>query len=193
MAETFDSLVAQVRACRLCEKHLPLGPKPVFQIHPAARILIVGQAPGRKAHDAGLPFDDLSGDRLRRWLGVSRDLFYDQTKFALLPMGFCFPGTGKGGDLPPRPECAPTWRKPLLAMLGQVQLTITLGRYAANWHLPEEAGKPLAEIVGNWRAHWPTLLALPHPSPRNIAWIKRHSWLEDEIIPALQSRVSALV
>ena len=193
MISDHQSLLADVRACHLCAAHLPLGPRPVFQFNPAARILIVGQAPGRKAHETGLPFDDLSGDRLRGWLGVSRETFYDETKIALLPMGFCFPGTGKGGDLPPRPECAATWRKPLLNLLNKVELTIVLGRYAVDWHLPDEAGKPLAEVVRGWQARWPRLLALPHPSPRNIAWFKRHAWFETEIVPALQHRVRELI
>jgi uracil-DNA glycosylase len=188
-----QNLLREVRACTLCAAHLPLGPRPVFQFHPAARILIVGQAPGRKAHEAGLPFDDQSGDRLRGWLGVSRETFYDETKIALLPMGFCFPGTGKGGDLPPRPECAGAWRRPLLNLLDKVELTVVLGRYAVNWHLPDDAGKPLAEVVRGWRARWPGLLALPHPSPRNITWFKHHAWFETEIVPALQDRVRELL
>jgi uracil-DNA glycosylase len=188
-----QSLLADVRACQLCAAHLPLGPRPVFQFHPAARILIVGQAPGRKAHEKGLPFDDQSGERLRGWLGVSRETFYDETKIALLPMAFCFPGTGKGGDLPPRQECAATWRRPLLNLLDKVELTIVLGRYAVDWHLPDEAGKPLAEVVRGWQARWPGLLALPHPSPRNIAWFKHHAWFETEIVPALQDRVRELL
>ena len=193
MISDHQNLLHEVRACTLCAAHLPLGPRPVFQFHPAARILIVGQAPGRKAHEKGLPFDDQSGERLRGWLGVSRETFYDETKIALLPMGFCFPGTGKGGDLPPRPECAATWRRPLLNLLDKVELTIVLGRYAVDWHLPDEAGKPLAEVVRGWQARWPRLLALPHPSPRNIAWFKRHAWFETEIVPALQGRVRELL
>jgi uracil-DNA glycosylase len=188
-----QSLLADVRACHRCAAHLPLGPGPVFQLHPSARILIVGQAPGRKAHETGLPFEVLSGDRLRGWLGVAREIFYDETKIALLPMGFCFPGTGKGGDRPPRSECAATWRRPLLKLLDKVELTIVLGRYALDWHLPDEAGKPLAEVVRGWPARWPRLLALPHPSPRNIAWFKRNAWFETEIIPALQNRVRELL
>jgi uracil-DNA glycosylase len=188
-----EKLCAEVRACKLCAAHLPLGPRPVFQLHPSARILIVGQAPGRKVHESGIPFNDPSGERLRRWLGVTREEFYDPHKIALLPMGFCFPGTGKGGDLPPRQECAAIWRKPLLALLDQVELTIVLGRYATNWHLPDQSGRPLGEIVQDWRIQWPQLLTLPHPSPRNIAWFKRHAWFEAEILPALQARVRSLI
>ena len=193
MISDHQNLLHEVRACQLCAAHLPLGPRPVFQFPPAARILIVGQAPGRKAHETGLPFDDQSGDRLRGWLGVSRETFYDETRIALLPMGFCFPGTGKGGDLPPRPECAATWRRPLLNLLDKVELTIVLGRYAVDWHLPDEAGKPLAEVVRGWQARWPGLLALPYPSPRNISWFKRHAWFATEIVPALQDRVRELL
>ena len=193
MISDHHQLLEDVRACTLCAAHLPLGPRPVFQLDPAARILIVGQAPGRRVHETGIPFNDPSGDRLRQWLGVARETFYDPTKMAILPMGFCFPGTGKGGDLPPRPECAATWRKPLLALLNKVELTVVLGRYALDWHLPNEAGKPLAEVVGNWKATWPKLVALPHPSPRNQAWFKRHAWFETEIVPALQKRVRELL
>ena len=188
-----EKICTEARACTLCAAHLPLGPRPVFQHHPDARILIVGQAPGRKVHETGIAFNDASGERLRKWLGVSRETFYDETKIALLPMGFCFPGTGKGGDLPPRPECAATWRKPLLALLNRVELTVVLGRHALDWHLPDEAGKPLAEVVANWKATWPRLVALPHPSPRNQAWFKRHAWFEADIIPTLQQRVQQLL
>ncbi len=192
MSSNHQTLLSDVRACTICAAHLPLGPRPVFQLHPDARILIVGQAPGRKVHETGIPFNDPSGDRLRKWLGVSRETFYDETKIALMPMGFCFPGTSKGGDLPPRPECAATWRKPLLALLDKIELTIVLGRYALDWHLPEEAGKPLADVVQDWQTRWPQLLVLPHPSPRNQAWFKRYAWFETEIVPALQERVRVL-
>jgi uracil-DNA glycosylase len=188
-----EALLAEVRACRICAESLPLGPRPVLQFNPQARILIVGQAPGRKVHETGVPFNDPSGDRLRRWLGVARETFYDDTRIALLPMGFCYPGTGKSGDLPPRLECAATWRSALLAKLAQVQLTLVLGRHALDWHLPEAAGQSLNTVVERWRESWPRLLVLPHPSPRNIAWFKRHAWFEAEIIPALQARVKTIL
>ncbi len=187
-----DVLLSEVRGCTLCAEHLPLGPRPVFQLHPAARILIVGQAPGRKVHATGIPFNDPSGDRLRAWLGVSRETFYDPEQIALVPMGFCYPGTGKSGDLPPRPECARAWRKPLLAHLTNVRLTLVLGQYALAYHLPDVRGS-LTEIVQAWGKYWPHTVPLPHPSPRNIGWIQRNPWLEEELLPALKLRVAEVL
>ncbi len=184
-------LLKQVRGCTLCAAHLPLGPRPVLQMHAHARILLVGQAPGRKVHESGIPFDDASGERLRAWLGVSCDVFYDAQKIALLPMGFCFPGTGKSGDLPPRPECASTWRAPLMAHLKNVQLTLVMGRYAQAYHLPG-AGS-LTEAAQDWRLHWPHTLVLPHPSPRNNLWLKRNPWFEADVLPALRLRVAQVL
>lgn len=185
---SLSSLLTEVRACRLCAGYLPLGPRPVVQLHPSARILIAGQAPGRKVHETGLPFNDVSGDRLRAWLGMSREVFYDARQVAILPMGFCFPGTGKSGDLPPRPECAPAWRAKLLSHLTKLQLTLVIGRYAQDYHLPNEAAS-VTEVVRAWRKHWPHTVPLPHPSPRNIRWLKRNPWFEEELIPVLQTRV----
>lgn len=185
----FTLLLKEVRACTACSQHLPLGPRPVLQAHPDARILLVGQAPGRKVHASGVPFDDASGERLRAWLGLSRDTFYDAHQVAILPMGFCFPGTGASGDLPPRPECAPLWRAPLLAGLPNIQLTVLLGRYAQQHHLPSP-GRSLTEVVSDWRAHAPSVFVLPHPSPRNQAWFKRYPWLTAEVVPALRAAVS---
>jgi uracil-DNA glycosylase len=184
-----DTLLQDVRACTLCAVQLPLGPRPVVQIHPSARILIVGQAPGRKVHATGVPFDDASGDRLRDWLGISREVFYDAQSVAILPMGFCYPGTGKSGDLPPRSECAPAWRAPLLTQLKSVQLTLVIGQYAQAYHLPQDAAS-VTEIVQAWRKHWPHTLPLPHPSPRNNLWLKRNPWFANELLPTLQARVS---
>ncbi len=190
---TIDSdIFARARACTLCEG-LPLGPKPIFQAHPEAPILIVGQAPGRITHAKGRPFDDPSGERLRSWLGVDRDTFYDPVRFAIIPMGFCFPGTGKGGDLPPRSECAATWRTPMMAALKRRSLTIVLGRYAVGWHLPEAAKRPLKAVVADWRRRWPEIVALPHPSPRNQRWFKDNPLFEAEVIPALKRRVAELL
>lgn len=189
---TFTQLLNGIRACTLCAQQLPLGPRPVVQLHPAARILIAGQAPGRKAHASGLPFDDVSGDRLRAWLGVSREVFYDPQQFAILPMGFCFPGTGKTGDLPPRPECAPTWRAQALAQLTSLQLTLVIGQYAMAWHLPDQKGT-LTDTVLHWRSHWPRTLPLPHPSPRNQAWLKRNPWFDQDVLPALRQRVAKVL
>jgi uracil-DNA glycosylase len=187
------ALLGEVRACRLCEPHLPLGARPILQFDPRARILIAGQAPGRKAHERGLPFDDVSGDRLRHWLGVDRDTFYDARRIALLPMGFCYPGTGSGGDLPPRPECAATWRARLLAQLENVQLTLILGQYSAAWHIPDGGGDKLAGLVARWKDYWPRLLPMPHPSPRNQRWLRQNPWFEREVLPKLRSRVRALL
>jgi len=186
-------LVNEVRACRLCEAHLPLGPRPVLQVQSGARILIAGQAPGSKVHQSGVPFDDASGDRLRDWMGIDKAVFYDAACVAILPMGFCYPGTGNSGDLPPRPECAPAWRGKLLARMPNIELTLVIGQYAKAWHLKVACKAPLTETVMAWRNHWPAVLPLPHPSPRNNIWLKRNRWFEDEVIPVLRKRVRDLL
>ena len=186
-----QTLLRRVRACTICAD-LPLGPRPILQISDTAKVLIVGQAPGRITHHKGHPFDDPSGDRLRAWLGIDRDVFYDAQKVAILPMGFCFPGTGKGGDLPPRPECAQAWRDQILGRLVAVELTLIVGRYAIDWHLPDHAKSSVTQAVQSWREVWPSKLILPHPSPRNNRWLKTNPWFEAEVIPALQDRVAAL-
>ena len=185
---SLPALLTQVRACTLCAPYLPLGARPVLQARAAARILIAIQALWRMVHLAGIPFDDASGERLRDWLGLSRETFYNPRQVAILPMGFCFPGTGRSGDLPPRPECAPAWRDALLARLPAIEFTLAIGRYAQVWHLPA-GGKPLTEVVRDWRAHWPHAVALPHPSPRNNVWLARNPWFERELVPRLQARV----
>ncbi len=184
----FAELLEDVRACRLCEPHLPLGPNPILQIHPAARILIAGQAPGRRVHESSVPFDDPSGDRLRDWMGVSHDEFYDPTKIAILPMGFCYPGTGKSGDLPPRPECEPAWRARLLDSLESLELTLVIGQYAMKSHLP---GSPrnLTETVRAWRDDGGGVIPLPHPSPRNNIWLKKNPWFAESMLPKLRRSV----
>ena len=188
----FDALLTEVRACRICEKHLPLGPRPILQIDPRARILIAGQAPGRLVHESGVPFDDKSGDRLRDWLGVTRDEFYDPAKIAILPMGFCYPGTGKSGDLPPRPECEPAWRPQLLRTLQNLRLTLVIGQYAMKSHLPETR-KNLTETVRAWRDYDRSVIPLPHPSPRNNIWLKKNPWFTESLLPHLErSRREAL-
>jgi uracil-DNA glycosylase len=189
-----SQLLDDVRACTLCAESLPYGPRPVFQLHADARLLIVGQAPGRRVHETGIPFNDPSGQRLRAWLGITPAIFYDPMRVALLPMGLCYPGTHpKGGDLPPRFECAPTWRAELLARLPRVELTVVLGRYALAYHLPESKGKSVTESVRSWRRTWPEVVPLPHPSPRNILWVKRNSWFEEELLPDLRSRIAELL
>ncbi|MEP3226720.1 MAG: uracil-DNA glycosylase family protein [Parasphingorhabdus sp.] len=187
-----QSLLSDIRACKICE-NLPLGPQPLLQAGSSSKILIAGQAPGSKTHIKGRPFDDLSGRRLRSWLGVTEEQFYDPTLFAIVPMGFCFPGTGKGGDLPPRPECANQWRNRLLDEVENIELTLILGQYALDWHLGARKSKTLTKTVERWQEFWPLALPLPHPSPRNIRWFKANPWFEDEVIPQLQDRVASLI
>jgi len=181
----FAELVDSVTRCRICEEHLPLGPRPVLQLDPRAKILVAGQAPGRRVHESGVPFDDPSGDRLRDWLGISREVFYDPAQVAILPMGFCFPGTGKSGDLPPRPECAAAWREQLLASLREVRLTLVIGQYAQRWHLPDTRAN-LTETVRAWQDYAPDRMPLPHPSPRNNIWLKKNPWFADSLLPRLK-------
>ncbi|QAU32900.1 uracil-DNA glycosylase family protein [Janthinobacterium sp. 17J80-10] len=185
---TISALLKDVRSCTLCAEHLPLGPRPVLQFDAAARILIAGQAPGRKVHETGVPFNDASGDRLRDWLGLAHAQFYDSKQVAILPMGFCYPGTGKSGDLPPRPECAPAWRASLLAQLKQLRLTLVLGQYALAYHLPAERGS-LTDIVSRFQNNGANVIPLPHPSPRNNLWLARNPWFEKERVPALRQHV----
>ena len=189
---SFSALLTEVRDCTICAPHLPHGVRPVVQIHPRARVLIAGQAPGRRVHESGVPFDDPSGDRLRDWMGVTRDVFYDPTQIAILPMGFCFPGSGKSGDLPPRPECAPAWREQLLRRLRSVELTLLVGQYAQAYHLAEKPVS-LTETVKAWRDYWPAVMPLPHPSPRNNIWMSRNRWFEAELLPSLRARASELL
>jgi uracil-DNA glycosylase len=185
-----QALLADIRACRLCEAKLQDGARPVLQASASSRLLIVSQAPGRKVHATGIPFNDVSGDRLRDWLGVDRDTFYDAERIAIVPMGFCFPGSGRGGDLPPRPECAPTWHPQLLPLLKQVRLTLAIGQYAQAGLLGEMRGASLTETMLAWREHLARgVLPLPHPSPRNRLWLKRNPWFEAELIPLLRSEV----
>lgn len=183
------ALIKRARACTIC-KGLPLGPAPLFQISSTARILIAGQAPGRRAHEIGIPFDDPSGNRLRDWLGVDRETFYDATRIGILPMGFCFPGTGTSGDLPPRVECAANWRQPMLDAMPGVSLLLVIGRYARDWHLPERKSESLTATIQSWRDLGDGIIALPHPSPRNNRWLKKNPWFEDELLAELRDKVS---
>ncbi len=187
------ALLRDVRACTLCASYLPLGPRPVLQMGVGARILIAGQAPGRQVHESGVPFDDASGDRLREWMGIDRAVFYDAAMIAILPMGFCYPGTGASGDLPPRPECAAQWRQRILSVMPNIELTLVIGRYAQAWHFAAAAATGVTDAVRGWRDHWPAVLPLPHPSPRNNIWLKRHPWFAADVLPALQARVGAIV
>jgi uracil-DNA glycosylase len=203
-AAEFDRLVASIRACRICRdrpsgKMLPHEPRPVFRVSPTARVCVAGQAPGTRVHASGTPYTDPSGDRLRLWMGVDADTFYDAgRRVAIVPMGFCFPGhDAKGGDLPPRRECAPAWRAEVFAAMPALELLLLVGSYAQNWHLGSLARPTLTETVADWRAIMelstrkpgPVILPLPHPSWRNNAWIKRNPWFEAELLPALRTEV----
>ena len=193
MTEAFDSLVKEIRACQLCRHELPLEPNPVFQAHPQAKILIAGQAPGIRVHESSLPFNDPSGDRLRDWLNVDRETFYNPEKFAIIPMGFCYPGTGKSGDLPPRPECAATWHDRLLATLPDIQLTLVIGQYAHKYYLGKNRKNNLTETVKAWREFQPDLIPLPHPSPRNNIWLRKNPWFDEEVVPVIQDRIKTIL
>lgn len=196
-----------IAGCRICrdaplrgpDHRLPHEPRPVAVISTKARILIAGQAPGLKVHESGIPFNDASGDRLREWLQVDRDTFYDRDRFAIVPMGFCFPGyDAKGSDLPPRRECAPRWRSPVIAAMPQIELVLVIGQYAQAWHLGSERRGSVTETVMMWREilfanRSPAILPLPHPSWRNTGWIRRNPWFEEELLPALRARITMLV
>ena len=189
-------LLALVRSCNHCQDKLPLGPRPVLRAGSGARLLIVGQAPGTRVHASGVPWDDPSGDRLRHWLQLDPDRFYNEDEVAIVPMGFCYPGRGKSGDLPPAPDCAPLWHSRLLAQLPQIELVLLIGMYAQRYYLAQtpaseqsSPGETLTRRVSRWRDFGPRYFPLPHPSPRNTLWLRRNPWFESEVIPALQTRV----
>jgi uracil-DNA glycosylase len=186
-------LVEEVKACTVCAEFLPLGPRPVFQIDNRARILVAGQAPGTKVHESGVPFNDPSGDRLRDWMGIDRDTFYDASRVALLPMGFCYPGRGKSGDLPPRPECARTWRQPLMDHLPNLALTLVVGQYSQAWYFADSRHANLTERVKDWRSFGAAFIPLPHPSPRNNIWLKKNAWFQEDLLPDLRRRVGKVL
>ena len=188
-----DSLLREIRRCSVCAAHLPLGPRPILSAHGSACILIIGQAPGKRAHERGIPWDDLSGDRLREWMGVSKEQFYDRRKIAVVPMGFCYPGTGKSGDLPPRKECAELWHERLISMMPSIKLTLVLSQYAQSYYLRDRRKGSLTETVKAWKEYRPAILPLPHPSPRNNIWLKKNPWFQEEVIPYLKRRVHGLV
>ncbi|CUI07456.1 uracil-DNA glycosylase family protein [Massilia antarctica] len=185
-----DSLLADVRACRACEAHLPKGPRPIVQVGEGARVLIVGQAPGARVHASGIPWDDASGTRLREWLGVDANAFYDPARFAIIPMGYCYPGRGNGGDLPPRTECADLWLDQLLANLPDIELTLLIGAYAQRHFLGARRKASLTATVQAWRDVAPRYFPLPHPSPRNTPWLQRNPWFEQELVPVLRARIA---
>lgn len=188
-----DVLLSEIRACRLCEAHLPLGPRPVLRASSTARILIVGQAPARRVHETGIPWNDPSGDRLRLWLQMTREQFYDERHIAIVPAGLCFPGSGQRGDAPPRPECAPLWHPRLRALMPKIQLTLLIGQYAQAYYLGTRRKKSLRETVQAYQEYLPGFLPLPHPSPRNQLWLKQNPWFEEEVIPLLRTQVAAVL
>ncbi len=189
-----EELVRAARACRVCAAQLPLGPRPVLRARAGARLLIVGQAPGTRVHETGIPWNDPSGERLRAWLAVDRETFFDQDRIAIMPMGFCYPGRDpRGGDNPPRPECAPLWHRPLIAALPAVELTLLVGQYAQAHYLGKQRRATLTETVRAWADYGPGFLPLPHPSWRNTAWLKRNPWFGAELLPELRARVGALL
>lgn len=194
MTAAFNRLLKDIRACTICAAHLPHEPRPVLRARPSAPIVIAGQAPGTRVHASGMPFTDPSGDRLRDWMGVDKETFYDDTRIAIVPMGFCFPGLdAKGGDLPPRKECAPAWRAKVFAGLKSVELTLLVGGYAQAWHLDDKARDTLTDTVKAWRSYAPAYIPLPHPSWRNNAWIKKNPWFDEELLPHLRCRVSRIL
>jgi uracil-DNA glycosylase len=189
-----DDVLSDIAACRACAPDLPHEPRPVVRVFPETRLLICGQAPGRRVHESGLPFDDRSGDRLRDWLGIDRETFYGDRRIGVAAMAFCFPGTNpKGGDYPPPPRCAELWRRPLLAALPRVALTLLVGSYAQRWTLPESRGRSMTETIAAWRDTLPDMIPLPHPSWRNTGWLKRNPWFEDEAVPYLRLRVAEML
>lgn len=188
-----DALLEDIRACTHCAKALPVAPRPVLQAHAAARLRIIGQAPGRKVHESGVPWSDKSGERLRQWLGISEEIFYDPRKVANVPMGFCYPGKAKSGDNPPRPECAPRWHPRLNACLPDISLTLLVGRYAQSHYLGALQKRTLGETVRAWGEYLPLgFLPLVHPSPRNQIWLKKNPWFESELVPELRRQIQAL-
>lgn len=192
--DSLDQLLSQIRACRTCAQQLPHDPRPVLRAEPSARILIIGQAPGTRVHETGIPWNDPSGDRLRSWLGLERAQFYDSGKVAIMPMGFCYPGTDKsGGDAPPRAECAPQWHAKVLQHLPKLELTLLVGSYAQAYYLGKRRQKTMTKTVENWRSYLPEYAVTPHPSWRNTAWLRKNPWFEEEAVPDLGRRVRSLL
>jgi len=191
-SDALEALLREVRACRLCELQLSLGPRPVLRADARSRVLIVGQAPGTRVHATGIPWNDPSGDRLRDWLQVDREAFYDARRFAIIPAGLCYPGRCRSGDLPPRPECAPLWHPRLRALLPAIELTLLIGRYAQAYYLGARRKPTLTATVRAWREYLPEFLPLPHPSPRNTRWLQVNPWFASEVLPELRARVERL-
>lgn len=188
-----NPLLQEIRQCTICASSLPLGPNPVVSAHSDSKIVVIGQAPGSVVHQTGVPWDDASGNRLRDWLGVTEDVFYTPEIFALIPMGFCYPGKGRSGDLPPRPECAPKWHGELLGQIHHPQLILLIGTYAQQYYLGNRRKNTLTETVKNYMAYSPDYLPLPHPSPRNNIWLKKNPWFESEVIDSLRHQVKSII
>jgi len=188
-----DSLLTEIKSCKVCTDHLPLGPNPIVTASPESKIIVVGQAPGKIVHETSIPWNDKSGDNLRKWMGVDKNIFYDSDKIALVPMGFCYPGRGKSGDLPPRPECAPLWHKKLFDMMRHVELVILVGNYAQAYYLQKGAKKTLTETVRNFEEYLPEFFPLPHPSPRNNIWQAKNPWFGEQVLPELKRRVQLIL
>ena len=188
------AVLREIRACQVCAAHLPLGPRPVLRAKASARLLIIGQAPGTKVHESGIPWNDRSGDRLRDWLHLDRDVFYDESRVAIMPMGFCYPGVdANGGDRPPRKECAPLWHARVLQRLPNIELTLLVGGCAQKYYLGDSCAATMTETVRRWRSHADRFLSVPHPSWRNIGWLKRNPWFDSELLPLLRERVQSLL
>lgn len=192
MSKTLNALLKEVRACRTCEAQLPFVPNPILSAHRKARLLIIGQAPGTRVHETRIPWNDPSGDRLRDWLQVDREQFYDGLQIAIIPMGFCYPGKGKSGDLPPRPECAPLWHERLQQQLPQLELRLLVGKYAQDYYLGSKR-QSLTETVRKYTDYLPDFFPLPHPSPRNIRWFRNNPWFEEEVLPVLRKRLKRIL
>jgi len=181
----------QIKACQHCQSSLPLEARPIFSVHPESKIIIIGQAPGLAAHNTGIPWDDKSGENLKNWLGIDDDVFYNPKKIALIPMGFCYPGGGKSGDLPPQKACAPLWHQPLMYSMNEVELIILIGKYAQDHYLKDLAKKNLTETVFNFKDYLPQYFVLPHPSPRNNIWQAKNPWFNEQVLPMLKSRIES--
>lgn len=186
-------LLQEIRKCQVCSEHLVMGPNPILSAHGQSKIAIIGQAPGLKVHQSGIPWQDASGNTLRQWLGIGEEEFYDTQKVAIVPMGFCYPGKGKSGDLPPRPECAPLWHEQILNKMTEIRLTLLIGQYSQRYYLKDRAAKNLTETVRAFKQYLPEYLPLPHPSPRNRIWLKKNPWFESDILPVLRSNIRALI
>lgn len=188
----FDLLLQRIKQCKVCEPHLPLGANPVMAAHTKSKVIIIGQAPGIKVHQTGIAWNDKSGDQLRNWLNVDKDFFYNPENFAILPMGFCYPGKGKSGDLPPRKECAPLWHQPVLEGINKAELILLIGNYAQRYYLKDQAQKTLTETVRNYKDYLPLYFPLPHPSPRNFIWQAKNPWFTEEVLPELKERMKLI-